>query len=82
MASQDALFGRSLLCQSILKFSHSTLPRTASPSGWNHIQASDLFALIERLDHNDIQLRIVQGTNDLVSYLLNARYPRLLMRTI
>ncbi|KAH0284622.1 hypothetical protein M436DRAFT_71869 [Aureobasidium namibiae CBS 147.97] len=72
MASQDGLFGRSLLCQPILKFSHSTLPRTASPSGWNHIQASDLFALIEQLDHNDIQLRIVHGTNDLETLPLTA----------
>ncbi|CAD0088012.1 unnamed protein product, partial [Aureobasidium vineae] len=60
------LFGRSLLCHSILKFSHSTLPRHASPSGWNHIQAPDIFALIEQLGHDGIQLRIVQGTNDLV----------------
>ena len=82
MTSQDGLFGRSLLCQPILKFSHSTLPRTASPSGWNHIQASDLFALIEQLDHNDIQLRIVHGTNDLVSRLLYVRYSRVLTRTL
>ncbi|KAG9586456.1 hypothetical protein KCU77_g10162, partial [Aureobasidium melanogenum] len=65
MGSQDGLFGRALLCHSILKFSHSTLPRSASPSGWNHIQASDLFALIEQLDHTCIQLRIIHGTNDL-----------------
>ncbi|KAI4834548.1 hypothetical protein E4T44_08730 [Aureobasidium sp. EXF-8845] len=65
MASQDVLFGRSLLCHPILKFSHSTLPRLATPSGWNHIQAPDLFALVEQLDHNSIQLRIVHGTNDL-----------------
>ncbi|KAH0004815.1 hypothetical protein KCU78_g13210, partial [Aureobasidium melanogenum] len=65
MASQDGLFGRALLCHSILKFSHSTLPRSASPSGWNHIQAPDLFALVEQLDHACIQLRIVHGTNDL-----------------
>ncbi|KAI4722575.1 hypothetical protein E4T48_01147 [Aureobasidium sp. EXF-10727] len=65
MASQNGLFGRSLLCHSILKFSHSTLPRHASPSGWNHIQAPDIFALVEQLDHDNIQLRIVQGTNDL-----------------
>ncbi|KAG9836899.1 hypothetical protein KCU98_g10227, partial [Aureobasidium melanogenum] len=65
MASQDGLFGGSLLCQSILKFSHSTLPRSASPSGWNHIQAPDLFALVEQLNHGCIQLRIIHGTNDL-----------------
>ncbi|KAH0370478.1 hypothetical protein KCU65_g2532, partial [Aureobasidium melanogenum] len=65
MASQDALFGGSLLCSSILKFSHSTLPRSASPSGWNHIQAPDLFALVEQLNHDGIQLRIIHGTNDL-----------------
>ncbi|KAK6003046.1 hypothetical protein QM012_000891 [Aureobasidium pullulans] len=65
MASQDGLFGRSLLCRSILKFSHSTLPRSASPSGWNHIQAPDIFALVEQLDRGCIQLRIVHGTNDL-----------------
>jgi hypothetical protein len=69
MASQDVLFGRSLLCHPILKFSHSTLPRLATPSGWNHIQAPDLFTLVEQLDHNGIQLRIVHGTNDLVEYL-------------
>ncbi|KAG9755158.1 hypothetical protein KCU59_g1, partial [Aureobasidium melanogenum] len=69
MASQDGLFGRALLCHSILKFSHSTLPRSASPSGWNHIQAPDLFALVEQLDHACIQLRIVHGTNDLVGCL-------------
>ncbi|KAG9647284.1 hypothetical protein KCU64_g10215, partial [Aureobasidium melanogenum] len=65
MASQDGLFGGSLLCHSILKFSHSTLPRSASPSGWNHIQAPDLFALVEQLNHGCIQLRIIHGTNDL-----------------
>jgi hypothetical protein len=70
MASQDGSFGRSLLCHPILKFSHSTLPRHTKPSGWNHIQASELFALVERTDHNGIQLRIVHGTNDLVGFLL------------
>lgn len=70
MASQDALFGGALLCHSILKFSHSTLPRSANPSGWNHIQAPDLFAVIEQLNHSGIQLRIIHGTNDLVRCLL------------
>ncbi|KAG9948130.1 hypothetical protein KCU85_g5286, partial [Aureobasidium melanogenum] len=65
MASQDALFGSALLCHSILKFSHSTLPRSANPSGWNHIQAPDLFTVIEQLNHSGIQLRIIHGTNDL-----------------
>jgi hypothetical protein len=73
MASQDGLFGRALLCHSILKFSHSTLPRSASPSGWNHIQAPDLFALVEQLDHACTQLRIVHGTNDLVGCLLTIK---------
>jgi hypothetical protein len=82
MASQDGLFGRSLLCHSIFKFSHSTLPRLATPSGWNHIQAPDLFALVEQLDHNNgIQLRIVHGTNDLVRYLFYPPYAQVLMRT-
>jgi hypothetical protein len=80
MTSQNGLFGRSLLCHSILKFSHSTLPRTASPSGWNHIQASDLFALVEQLDHNSIQLRVIHGTNDLVGYLLYTQESRVFMR--
>jgi hypothetical protein len=81
MASQDGLFGRSLLCHSILKFSHSVLPRAASPSGWNHIQAPDLFALVEQLDQNGIQLRIIHGTNDLVGRLSYAEYCRVLMET-
>ncbi|KAI5199621.1 hypothetical protein E4T39_06136 [Aureobasidium subglaciale] len=72
MASQEALFGRSLLCRSILKFSHSTLPRQAPPSGWNHIQAPDIYALIEQLDHDCIQLRVVQGTHDLECLPLTA----------
>ncbi|KEQ60237.1 uncharacterized protein M437DRAFT_77661 [Aureobasidium melanogenum CBS 110374] len=65
MASQDALFGGALLCHSILKFSHSTLPRSANPSGWNHIQTPDLFTVIEQLNRSGIQLRIIHGTNDL-----------------
>lgn len=66
MASQDGLFGRALLCHPVLKFSHSTLPRHATPSAWNHIQGPEIFALIEQLDHDCLQLRVVQGTKDLV----------------
>ncbi|KAI5254084.1 hypothetical protein E4T42_02668 [Aureobasidium subglaciale] len=72
MASQEALFGRSLLCRSILKFSHSTLPRQAPSSGWSHIQAPDIYALVEQLDHGCIQLRVVQGTHDLECLPLTA----------
>ncbi|KAI5241876.1 hypothetical protein E4T43_05196 [Aureobasidium subglaciale] len=72
MAGQEALFGRSLLCRSILKFSHSTLPRQAPPSGWSHIQAPDIYALVEQLEHDCIQLRVVQGTHDLECLPLTA----------
>jgi len=74
MAGQEALFGRSLLCRSVLKFSHSTLPRRAPPSDWSHIQAPDIYALVEQLDHDCIQLRVVQGTHDLVCRLLHCDY--------
>ncbi|THZ65630.1 hypothetical protein D6C85_08332 [Aureobasidium pullulans] len=72
MASQDGLFGRALLCHPVLKFSHSTLPRHATPSAWNHIQGPEIFALIEQLDHDCLQLRVVQGTKDLEALPLTA----------
>lgn len=59
------------LCLPVLKFSHATGIDANNSIPWTHLQASDIFAIVNgkytTIAHGELTLRVVHGNRVLVS---------------
>lgn len=65
-------FGRTILCFPLVKFSYATVHSNMTSVPWSHISSADIFVLLEHVNNTadpNLQLRIVEGTNNLVRRL-------------
>lgn len=66
----SAPFGSTILCVPLIKFSYAEITsQMTSVVPWNHIHSKELSVLLEPVrgaDSQDLQLRIVKGSQDMV----------------